>query len=425
VKSLKKITLLMLATVILSVVINSHYRSIQETLHEGISWVWKQNETVGEALYDTNAFLFNGDAFDHERKIKDYIYSSFPSVVMINVFPNEQSQNNPLVQRKSGRGTGFFVSVDDESATIMTNYHVIEGYIGSENLLDLKINTAIDMWVYEATIIGYDIVADIALIKILKKDNEKWEALEFADPEEISEGDPVVVIGHGMSLPWNSTQGIVTYDGRFGQRPYSLMLQVDAVINQGNSGGPVIGTDRKVYGVAQSILSPGRAIPGWDGVGLAVGSRQAKRSMDYILSDAYAEKGYVPYSDLLFNTKNFEIESVIDTKRKDRHMSYFNILEPDLDVKAPTMEVEPVKLNAGQIAGMQEGDIILELNGKSVYTAFKIFIETMYAIPGDTATIKVLRGEEELEFTLVYQETDFQKLKKSIEDRNKLQRSGK
>ena len=424
-KSLKKITLLMLATVILSVVINSHYRSIQETLHEGISWVWKQNETVGEALYDTNAFLFNGDAFDHERKIKDYIYSSFPSVVMINVFPNEQSQNNPLVQRKSGRGTGFFVSVDDESATIMTNYHVIEGYIGSENLLDLKINTAIDMWVYEATIIGYDIVADIALIKILKKDNEKWEALEFADPEEISEGDPVVVIGHGMSLPWNSTQGIVTYDGRFGQRPYSLMLQVDAVINQGNSGGPVIGTDRKVYGVAQSILSPGRAIPGWDGVGLAVGSRQAKRSMDYILSDAYAEKGYVPYSDLLFNTKNFEIESVIDTKRKDRHMSYFNILEPDLDVKAPTMEVEPVKLNAGQIAGMQEGDIILELNGKSVYTAFKIFIETMYAIPGDTATIKVLRGEEELEFTLVYQETDFQKLKKSIEDRNKLQRSGK
>ena len=147
--------------------------------------------------------------------------------------------------------------------------------------------------------------------------------------------------------------------------------------------------------------------------------------MDYILSDAYAEKGYVPYSDLLFNTKNFEIESVIDTKRKDRHMSYFNILEPDLNVNAPTMEVEPIKLNAGQIAGMQEGDIILELNGKSVYTAFKIFIETMYAIPGDTATIKVLRGEEELEFTLVYQEIDFQKLKKSIEDRNKLQRGGK
>jgi serine protease Do len=413
----------MLATVTLSVVINAHYRSIQETLHEGISWVWKKNETVGQAVYDVNAFLLNGDAFDHERRIKDYIYSSFPSVVMINVFPNERSQSNPLVQRKSGRGTGFFVSVDDESATIMTNYHVIDSYLGSEDLLDLKINTATDMWVYEATIIGYDIVADIALIKIFKQDNEKWEALEFADPEDISEGDPVVVIGHGMSLPWASTTGIVTYDGRFGQRPWSLMMQVDAIINQGNSGGPVIGAGQKVYGVAQSILSPGRAIPGWDGVGLAVGARQAKRSMDYILSDAYAEKGYVPYTDLLFNTKNFELESVVKTTRKDRHMSYFTIVESTSQVQAPNMETPPPIINAGQLAGLEEGDIIIELNGKSIYSAFTLFIEAMYALPGDTAVVKVLRGEEEIEFNLVYQETDFKKLEEAINERNELQRS--
>ena len=178
-RNLKRVGILLLATVVINVVINAHYRNIQETIHEGISWVWKKNKPVAEAIYDVNAFLFNGDSFDHERRIKDYIYSSFPSVVMINVFPNEQSQNNPLVQRKAGRGTGFFVSVDDESATIMTNYHVIEGYIGSENLLDLKINTAIDMWVYEATIIGYDIVADIALIKILKKDFKKNKCKKF------------------------------------------------------------------------------------------------------------------------------------------------------------------------------------------------------------------------------------------------------
>ena len=285
-KKFKKALLLMLATVMISVIVNAHYRSIQETIHEGISWVWKKNKPVGEAIYDVNAFLFNGDSFDHERRIKDYIYSSYPSVVMVNVFPKESAMNNPLVQRKAGRGTGFFVATDDTSATIMTNYHVIEGYLGAEAVLNLKVNTAMDMWTYEAEIIGYDIVADIALIKINKQDSEEWEALEFADYEDISEGDPVVVIGHGMSMPWNSTQGIVTYDGRFGQRPWSLMLQVDAVINQGNSGGPVIGEDAKVYGVAQSILSPGRGTPGWDGVGLAVGARQAKRSMDYILSDA-------------------------------------------------------------------------------------------------------------------------------------------
>ncbi len=415
-KKFKNALLLMLATVMVSVIINAHYRSIQETIHEGISWVWKKNKPVGEAIYDVNAFLFNGAGFDHERRIKDYIYSSYPSVVMVNVFPKESAQSNPLVQRKAGRGTGFFVATDDTSATIMTNYHVIEGYLGSEEVLNLKVNTAMDMWMYDAEIIGYDQVSDIAILKITKQDSEEWEALEFADYKDISEGDPVVVIGHGMSMPWNSTQGIVTYDGRFGQRPYSLMLQVDAVINQGNSGGPVIGEDAKVVGVAQSILSPARQIPGWDGVGLAVGVRQAKRSMDYILSDTYAEKGYVPYVDLLFNSKNFEIEDVVDIKRKDRHMSYFVNPEP-AGVQAPEMEAPPVKLNAGQIAGMQEGDIILELNGESVYTAFKIFVETMYALPGDTVIIKVLRGEEELEFTLTYIETDFDELIKLVNSR--------
>ena len=423
-KNLKKIALLMLATVMVSVIINAHYRSIQETIHEGISWVWKKNKPVGEAIYDVNAFLFNGDSFDHERRIKDYIYSSYPSVVMVNVFPKESAMSNPLVQRKAGRGTGFFVATDDTSATIMTNYHVIEGYLGSENVLNLNVNTAMDMWTYDAEIIGYDIVADIALIKINKQDSEEWEALEFADYKDISEGDPVVVIGHGMSMPWNSTQGIVTYDGRFGQRTWSLMLQVDAVINQGNSGGPVIGEDAKVYGVAQSILSPARQIPGWDGVGLAVGARQAVRSMEYILSDAYAEKGYVPYVDLLFLTKNFEVGDVVDIERKDRHMSYFINPEPPV-VQAPDMEVLPMTLNAGQVAGMQEGDIILELNGEDIYTAFKVFIETMYAFPGDIAVIKVLRDKEEIELELIYQETDFNKLKQSIEDRNNTQRGGR
>lgn len=417
--------LLILATVLISVTINAHYRSIQETIHEGIAWVWKQNKPIGEAIYEVNAFLFNGDSFDHERRIKDYIYSSYPSVVMINMYPKEGSENNPLVQRKSGRGTGFFVSVDDESAIVMTNWHVVENYIGSESVLNFKINTAQDMWTYDVEIIGYDIVSDIALLKIYKQDDEQWEALEFADPETIAEGDPVVVIGHGMSMPWNNTQGIVTYDGRFGQRPWSLMMQIDAVINQGNSGGPVIGEDAKVYGVAQAILSPGRSIPAWDGVGLAVGARQAKRSMDYILSDAYAEKGYVPYADILCTTKNFELEDVIDIKREDRHMSYVNYPEEENKAPVPSEDTTPDVKSACEVAGLQQGDVILQMDGKDIYTAFTMFIEAMYALPGQVAVVKVLRDGEELEFELIYQETNFEKLSDIISERNSRRNSGR
>ena len=414
-RNLKRVGILLLATVVMNVVINAHYRNIQETIHDGIAWVWKKNKPIGEAIYDVNAFLFNGDAFDHERKIKDYIYSAFPSVVMMSVYPNKENEMNQAAGRLSGRGTGFFIEVTDEHALVMTNYHVVDAYVENPETMQITVNTAIDMWTYDVEeVIGYDIVADLAIVKILKKDNETWEALEFADYNDISEGDPVVVIGHGMSLPWNSTQGIVTYDGRFGQRPYSLMLQVDAIINQGNSGGPVIGEDVKVYGVAQSILSPGRAIPGWDGVGLAVGARQAVRSMDYILSNEYADKGYVPYVDMLFMTKNFKYEEIKETKRDDRYMSYVSHEVPEL--KAPEMIADVTrKLSAGEAAGIENGDIIMEINGKKIRSSFSIFIAAMYALPGDEAVVKVKRGETELEFTLIYQETDWKKLQQSVE----------
>ena len=414
-RNLKRVGILLLATVVINVVINAHYRNIQETIHDGIAWVWKKNKPIGEAIYDVNAFLFNGDAFDHERKIKDYIYSAFPSVVMMSVYPNKENEMNQAAGRLSGRGTGFFIEVTDEHALVMTNYHVVDAYVENPETMQITVNTAIDMWTYDVEeVVGYDIVADLAIVKILKKDNETWEALEFADYNDISEGDPVVVIGHGMSLPWNSTQGIVTYDGRFGQRPYSLMLQVDAIINQGNSGGPVIGEDVKVYGVAQSILSPGRAIPGWDGVGLAVGARQAVRSMDYILSNEYADKGYVPYVDMLFMTKNFKYEEIKETKRDDRYMSYVSHEVPEL--KAPEMIADVTrKLSAGEAAGIENGDIIMEINGKKIRSSFSIFIAAMYALPGDEAVVKVKRGETELEFTLIYQETDWKKLQQSVE----------
>ena len=408
--------MLLLATVVINVVINAHYRSIQETIHDGIAWVWKKNKPIAEAIYDVNAFVLNGDAFDHERKIKDFIYSGFPSVVMISVFPNKENERNAAVGKMSGRGTGFFVEVTDEYALIMTNHHVIDAFEENPDTMKISINTAIDMWTYDCEVIGYDIVADIAILKIMKKDNEKWEALEFADYKDINEGDPVVVIGHGMSLPWNSTQGIVTYDGRFGQRPYSLMLQVDAVINQGNSGGPVIGEGVKVFGVAQSILSPNRKIPGWDGVGFAVGARQAVRSMEYILSDEYAEKGYVPYVDTAFMTKNFEFEDIKDIERKDRNMAYVHYEAPT--VSAPMMENEPRKMSAGEIAGLQQDDIILEMDGKKIRSSFNLFMETLYALPGDTTVIKVKRGEEELEFTVTYIEADWPTLKTAIESSN-------
>ena len=95
-----------------------------------------------------------------------------------------------------------------------------------------------------------------------------------------------------MGMTFTATQGTTHTKTDMVQDLYNLMLQVDAVINQGNSGGPIMNMEGRVVAVAQSIISPARQIPGWDGIGLGVGSKNAKRSIDYILSPQYKAKGY-------------------------------------------------------------------------------------------------------------------------------------
>ena len=94
-------------------------------------------------------------------------------------------------------------------------------------------------------------------------------------------------------------------------------------------------------------------------------------------------------------------------------MAYIHF--PEEPVQAPNMEPTPRVKTVGELAGLQQGDIILELNGKKLRSSFTIFSDAMYALPGDIAIVRVKRGEEELEFTLTYRETDWEKLQQMVE----------
>lgn len=382
------------AIILASTIINANYRPIQEKIHVGINWVYKQNNPLGDALYAVNKAVFNGASFDIERQTKHAIYSGFSNVVMIRV-----TSTNPQVQM-GGTGSGFIVQIEGNDAWIMTNHHVIaEGSRDPEGW-KISVNTAMDMWTYDATLVGVDEISDIAIIKITKQDNEEWEAVEFDD--EAGVGDPVTILGHGMSLPWTSTSGIISYKDRYGTRPYSLMLQVDAVINQGNSGGPVMSSDGKVVGVAQSILSPGRQIPGWDGVGMAVSAAQAQRSMNYIMSPQYIAKGYVPYAEYPLSMATFELKDVVDIDDEDRHYAYIDYPEDSQDT------------TVGELAGLLQGDILLEINGEPARSSWVVLKKTVMAFPGDEWDIKVLRGEDEVLITIALREMSREKLLQSL-----------
>ena len=409
-KPLVRTTSIVLLAIVLSTITNAYYRDIQEKIHDGIGYIYDKNETIGQAVYDVNAFLLNGNAFDQERRAKDVIYDSFGKVVVLSVF----APDNPELNGMSGRGTGFIIDVDETSATIVTNYHVVDAYIDRPEVFKLNVQTAMDMWSYEATVVGYDQVTDIAVIKINKREDEEWEAIEWGTKDDYNTGTPVVVIGHGMSMSWTSTQGHVVYKDRFGMRPYNLMLQVDAVINQGNSGGPIFNDRGQVIGVAQSIYSPGRSVPGWDGVGMAVSVEQVRRSVDYIRSPQYNAKGYVPYVDFPFKLGSFLFEEIKDIPDEDRHYAYFDYSDAKPDA-VPTV---------GQLAGFEQGDILIEINGVKVINSFKVLRDTLTAFPGDIWKVTVLRGEELITIDVAMRETDHKALITAITSREKA-RGGK
>tara|TARA_B100000941_G_C28503920_1_gene556004 strand:+ start:1331 stop:2563 length:1233 start_codon:yes stop_codon:yes gene_type:complete len=399
-KVLGKVTRILIV-VSIAVVVTAYYRPIQEQIHKGIKYIYDHNNTIGEALYDLNGFLLNGKQFDLERSQKFAIYENYSKIVLINL-----RNDNAPVDSASGRGTGWFVDVTDKEGYIITNYHVISKAVENKNI-KLEINTAEEYWTYDAEIVGFDQVSDIAVIKILKIDNEQWEPLKFADPESYNTGDPVVIIGHGMGMPWTTTQGHITHSRRYGLRPYALMIQTDAVINQGNSGGPIIDLDGNVVGVAQAIYSPGRRIPGWDGVGVAISSNQAERAYKYIMSPLYASKKYVPYAEFPFSLGQLELEDVKDIPVEERHMAYIDYPEVEEGEEAPQKTV-------GEIAGLLQGDIIISINGEEVENSFQIMRLTLDAFPEDIWDVVVKRGKELISVKIALNEFDHTKIIKSI-----------
>lgn len=399
-KSFKTLGLIAL-TVYISVAINAYYRPIQEVIHEGIVWTHKKNEALGNFIYEANALLLNGKDFDRERSSKKVIWDAYQQVVMVNTIPVDIE--NIGARSMAGRGTGWFYHIEKDEAYIVTNHHVVKSAINSDQL-KIQVATGIDMWDYDAELVGIDEIADIAIIKIIKKDNEKWETLAFEQYEEIGTGDSIVVVGHGMGMTFTATQGTITYKERYGSRPYNLMLQVDAIINQGNSGGPIINMKGNVVGVAQSILSPARQIPGWDGVGLAVGSKNAQRSIEFIMGPQYHAKGYVPYVEFPFSLGNVDFDDVKDIPKEDRYLAKIDYVDND----------ESATKTVGEMSGFEQDDIIMEINGERIISSYNIIKMMIYAFPGDEWDIMFRRGDKEMIKTIALREIDRNKLLQAV-----------
>jgi len=275
-----------------------------------------------------------------------------------------------VVSQQSGGGQGFFGFgegqtsqgegagvVYDTKGDILTDEHVVSGATSVQVTFQ-------DGYKASAKVVGTDPSTDVAVIHVGAPTSE-LHPIPFSDSSAAQVGDPVVAIGSPFSLPETTTAGIVSQVGRSIQAPngYAIpgAIQTDAAINPGNSGGPLLDASGKVLGLNDQIQTDSGSSAG---VGFAVPSNTAARIANEIISGEAVRHAYVGVD-----------------------------LNPNSTGGAGVSSISSGSPAAS--AGIQSGDVITAINGKSI-TSTEQFIATVDSFsPGNaiTVTLKKHNGQ--------------------------------
>jgi serine protease Do len=282
-----------------------------------------------------------------------------------------QMPQRPHEQRERGLGSGVIVSPD---GYILTNNHVVDG------ATDVKV-TLSDNHEYKARVIGTDPKTDIAVLKI---DAGNLQSIVVGDSSKIQIGDYALAVGNPFGVGKTVTMGIVSATGRshLGIEDYEDFIQTDAPINPGNSGGALINDRGELIGINTAIIAHGSE--GNQGIGFAVPVNLARTVMDEILKNGKVTRAYlgiVPQDVSPAIAKAFGVNETTGA------------LVGDVSANSPA-----------QKSGLQNGDIILELNGKPVSDANQLRMSISMMSPGTEVHLKVLRNGASRDFTVTLEE---------------------
>jgi serine protease Do len=268
-------------------------------------------------------------------------------------------------------GSGVIIGKD---GYIITNNHVVEH---AENI-QVQLY---DGSTQKAKVTGTDPNTDLAVIKIDPPRDMKYAS--FGDSDEVKVGEWVVAIGSPQGLDWTVTQGIIsathrTGIGVLGPTGYEDFIQTDASINPGNSGGPLINLNGEVIGINALIVS---ATQGSVGLGFAIPSNMARDISDALIKHGKVVRGYL----------GVNIQNITPEMTKS--------LKLDKQTKGAII-ADVVPGGPADKAGMEQGDIVLTYDGKSVESVTQLRNMVASTEPGDSVKIKVLRNNKEAELTV-------------------------
>ena len=296
-----------------------------------------------------------------------------PSIVGISI---EYTVNSMFGQSSTAEASGSGIIIS-EDGYILTNNHVINSSTPSANSYyqiteanKLKVTLYNDETEYEAKVVGSDSQTDLAVIKIEKTG---LAAAELGDSNSVQVGEFAMAVGNPLGLQSSISCGIISAKDREIQDSESNttyhVIQTDAAINSGNSGGALVNADGKVIGINTLKLSG----TGIEGIGFAIPINSTIDVYKELISNGKISRPYIGIAK-----RNNLVEGI-----------YVKSVE---------------NFSAAEKAGIQPGDVIIEADGTSIKTMDELnTIKNKHSV-GDKLTLKINRDGKEKEIALTLQE---------------------
>lgn len=351
-------------------------KTAKETKEESVKNLSSQEQAVISAVKKSSPAVVSVILTKDVPVFEEYWSSPFQ------FFPEYKQKGTE--KQKVGGGSGFIISSD---GLILTNKHVVE-----EEDVDYTVVLS-DGKKYSAKVLARDPLNDVAVLKINAKN---LPTLKLGDSDKIQVGQSVIAIGYALGEFQNTVSvGVISGVGRnivagssySGQtEELSELIQTDAAINEGNSGGPLLNLSGEVIGINTAMAS------GAENIGFAIPINSVKKSIEEVRT-----KGKITYA---FLGVNYVMINKDIQEKYNLSVDYGALIVKDEN------GISVVPGSPADKAGLRENDIILEIDGKKITKDNPLYkVITSYK-PNDKINLKILRAGKEINKKVTLGERD-------------------
>jgi S1-C subfamily serine protease len=301
---------------------------------------------------------------EYSRAVVSAVERVAPAVANIEI--QQQSKNRP--RDIGGSGSGFVIAPD---GFILTNSHVV--YSATRIVVNLS-----DGRDYPAQLVGDDPETDLAVIRI---DAPHLVHVRLADSESLRVGQVAIAIGNPLGFQASVTAGVISALGRsmYSQsgRLIDNIIQTDAALNPGNSGGPLVNSAGEVIGVNTAMIRPAQ------GICFAIASNTARLVAGWLIRDGRIRRSYIGVAG-----QNVPLHR--------RVIRFYN-----LPLETGVLVVSVEKASPARSAGLREGDIIVGFNDRpigTIHDLHKMLVNEQIGVP---TKLLVIRHTEKLELSVL------------------------